>query len=266
MKRKIKVALGQFASTQGDVLYNVTKAEKFIYKAADIGADIICLPELFATGCSLDSLGDSIMKLSIENYSLIYERMSRAAGDNYINLIAPFAMVDEHKNIKNAAFLFSRSGELLEAYGKTHILGAERKYFTEGNALNAVKTDIGKIGMLISTDAYFPEAARTLCRKGADIIFVPSAIKAGDGNAWSLTISSRALENSLFVLGINGSGTEGDYKSAGRSMACSPEGEVILQMNSDADELFLCEIDLKKIEEARGEDCFINNLRPEIYQ
>jgi predicted amidohydrolase len=264
MKRKIKVALGQFASRQGDVLHNVMKAEKFIYKAADRGADIVCLPELFATGCNLDLYGDSIIKLSIENYKFIFERMSRAAEDNYINLIAPFVMVDEH-GLKNSSFLFSRRGELLEAYSKTHILGNEKKYFSEGNALNAVNTDIGKIGMMISKDACFPEAARTLCLKGADMIFVPSSTRVVDENAWNLIIPSRALENNMYVFGVNSAPTEGDFQLAGKSKACSPKGEVILQLKRGEDTLSICEIELEKIFEARSSAGYISNIRTEIY-
>jgi predicted amidohydrolase len=264
LKRKIKVAIGQFASIQGEVIHNIAKAEKFIYKAADRGADIICLPELFATGCNLDLFGDSIIKQSIENYKLIYERMSRAAGDNYINLIAPFAMVDEH-GLKNSSFLFSRNGELLDVYSKTHILGNEKKYFTEGNKLNAVKTDIGKIGMLISKDACFPETARTLCLKGADMIFISSSTRFENENAWNLIIPSRALEKNLFVFGVNSTATEGDLQLAGKSKACSPKGEIILQVGRDDDELSICEIELEKIVEARSSVGYISNIRTEIY-
>jgi predicted amidohydrolase len=264
LKRKIKVALGQLASRQGDVLHNIAKAERFIYKAADRGADIICFPELFATGCNLDFFGDNIVKQSIESYKLIYERMSRAAGDNYINLIAPFVMVDEH-GLKNSSFLFSRNGELLDVYSKTHIIGNEKRYFAEGEALNVVNTDIGKVGMLISKDACFPETARTLCLKGADMIFVPSSTRVENDNAWNIIIPSRALENNIFVFGVNSTAKEGDFQLAGKSKACSPKGEIILQMGRDDDELSICEIELEKIVEARSSVGFISNIRTEIY-
>jgi len=264
--RKIKVALGQFTSKIGDISYNVAKAEKFIYQAADNGADIICLPELFATGYNLNILSDSIISLSKENYEFIYKRMSKAAKDNYINLIAPFANLDENNNLYNSAFFFNRNGELLETYNKTHSFGLEKNYFTEGKSLKVFDTDIGKVGILICYDVGFPETARTLCLKGAQMIFIPSAWRIQDENAWNLNIPSRALENSLYTFGINRSGHEGDLHLFGRSKACAPSGEVILQMDYDSDEAAVCEIDLDNIEEIRNRNGYLRDRKTELYQ
>lgn len=267
MSIKVKVALGQITSIIGDVKYNVKKAGKFIAQAAGKGADIICLPELFATGYNLSILEDRAVSLSREYEEFISEEMSKAARDNNIYVIAPFGKYKEKENrIYNAAVLFDRSGDERGSFYKTHSFYLEKKYFTEGCEYPVFDTDIGKIGIMICYDAGFPEAARTLCLKGAEIIFIPAAWRIQDENAWLLNVPSRALENQLYTVGVNRSGYEGELHLFGKSMVCNPVGEVIMQMDYDSDEISVCEIDLDEIEECRSSAGYLADRKPEIYK
>lgn len=267
MGRKVKVALGQITSRISDVEYNVKKAVEFIVQAANKGADIICLPELFATGYNLSILEDKVISLSREHAKFICEEMSKAAKDNNIYVIACFGEVNETDNkVYNAAVLYDRSGDKLGSFHKTHAFALEKKYFSDGWQYPVFNTSIGKIGILICYDAGFPEAARTLCLKGAEIIFIPAAWRAQDENSWLLNIPSRALENQLFTIGVNRSGYEGELHLFGKSMACNPYGEVIIQMDYDADKVVVCEIDLDEVEKYRCGGGYLEDRKPEIYQ
>lgn len=267
MSRKVKVALGQFTSQLGDVEYNVKKAGEFIAQAAGKGADIICLPELFATGYNLSILGDKVVSLSREYGQFISDKMSKAARDNSIYVISSFGEVNESDNkVYNAAVLYDRSGDKLGSFYKTHAFALEKKYFNEGGQYPVFNTAIGKIGILICYDAGFPEAARTLCLKGAEIIFIPAAWRVEDENAWLLNIPSRALENQLYTVGVNRSGHEGDLHLFGKSMACNPFGEVIIQMDYDSDEIAVCEVDLDEVKKCRSGLGYLADRKPEIYQ
>ncbi|HYE82457.1 MAG TPA: nitrilase-related carbon-nitrogen hydrolase [Clostridia bacterium] len=267
MSGKIKVALGQFTSKLGDVEYNVKKAGQFIAQAANKGADIICLPELFATGYNLSILEDKVLTLSRKYDRLVSEEMSKAARDNSIYVIACYGEVNEADNkVYNAAVLYDRNGNKLGSFYKTHAFALERNYFAAGSQYPVFDTDIGKIGILICYDAGFPEAARTLCIKGAELIFIPAAWRAEDENAWLLNVPSRALENQLYTVGVNRSGYEGELHLFGKSMACSPLGQVILQMDYDSDEIAVCEVDLEEVEKCRLGWGYLIDRRPEIYQ
>jgi len=267
MSRKVKVALGQITSRIGDVEHNVKKAVEFIGQAANKGADIICLPELFATGYNLNILEDKVISLSREHVQFISDKMSKGAKDNNIYVIACFGEVKETDNkVYNAAVLYDRSGDKLGSFHKTHGFGLEKKYFAEGWQYPVFNTTIGKVGILICYDAGFPEAARTLCLKGAEIIFIPAAWKVQDENSWLLNVPSRALENQLYTIGVNRSGHEGDLDLFGKSMVCNPYGEVIMQMDYDADEVAVCEIDLDEVEKCRCGGGYLEDRRPNIYQ
>jgi len=267
MSRKVKVAVGQLTSKLGDVRYNVKKAVQFIAQAADKGADIICLPELFATGYNLSILKDEVLTLSRKYAGFISDELSKAAGDNGIYVIAAYGEINETDNkVYNAAVIFDRNGNKNGSFWKTHAFALEKDYFEVGSQYPIFDLDIGKVGILICYDVGFPEAARTLCLKGAEIIFVPSAWRVEDENAWLLNIPSRALENQLYTVGVNRSGREGDLHLFGKSMVCDPNGRVILQMDYDLDEIALCEIDLDEVEKCRLGWGYLKDRRPDIYQ
>ncbi len=267
MSKKVRVALGQITSRPGEVEYNVKKAGGFIAQAAAEGADIICLPELFATGYNLDLLGERIVSLSREYGRFISEEMSKAARDNNIYVIAAFGEVnDTDSKVYNSAVLYDRRGDKLGSFNKTHSFALEKNYFTEGRQYPVFDTDIGRIGIMICYDAGFPEAARTLCLKGAEIIFIPAAWRVEDENAWLLNVPSRALENQLYTVGVNRSGHEGCLHLFGKSMACSPFGKVIMQMAYDSDEIAVCEIDLDEIAKCRSGGGYLADRKPELYQ
>lgn len=267
MSRKIKVALGQMTSQIGDVDYNIQRAVEFIGQAANEGADIICLPELFVTGYNMNILKEKIITLSRQYYEIAIEKLAKAAMDNSIYVIAPLAEINEEENLAyNTAVLFDRNGKKVGSFNKTHNFYLEKKYFTEGCEYPVFETDFGKIGILICYDVGFPEAARTLCLKGAEIIFIPAAWRKQDENAWLLNVPSRALENQLFTFGINRSGYEGDLHLFGRSMGCNPLGEVIIEMDYDTDEVGICEIDLDQVEEYRRNWGYLKDRKPKIYK
>ena len=267
MIRKVKVALGQMTSKLGDVEYNVKKAVEFIRQAAHMDADIICLPELFATGYNLRVLKDEIKRLSCEYSQFIIKELSKSAKDNNIYVIAPFGIVEKtENNLYNAAVVFDSNGNNIGNYYKTHAFSLEKEYFVEGNQYNIFETNFGRIGILICYDVGFPEAARTLCLKGAEIIFIPAAWRIQDENAWLLNVPSRALENQLYTIGVNRSGFDEDVHLFGKSMVCNPDGKVEMQIEYDMDGVVVWEIDLNEVERCRSDGGYLADRKPEIYE
>jgi len=265
MSRLVRVALGQMESRLGDVIYNIEKAEHHIAEAAGAGADIVCLPELFATGYNLKVLRKQVVDLSRDYYELTISRMSAAAEKNKIYLIAPFGVPRNDKYIYNAAILFDSKGQQVGNYYKTHTFELEKQYFFESDDYWVFDTAFAKIGILICYDVGFPEAARHLCLKGAEIIFIPSAWRIEDKNAWFLNIPSRALENQLFTVGVNSCGREGNLHLFGKSMICNPWGHKCIELDYDRETTAVCTIDLGLIGKGRQEIGYLKDRRPEIY-
>jgi len=265
MPRTLKVAMAQMACKTGDVPHNVQKAETMIAQAAGWGAQIICLPELFATGYNLSILKEDMIHLSRENYAYIFSAMQNAARTHNLHIIAPFAYPADGDKLYNSAFLFDNKGNNTGIFSKSHAFEEEGAYFQIGDRYPVFKTALGNIGLMICYDAGFPEVARTLMRGGAELIFAPSAWRIQDLHAWHLNIPSRALENQLFTVGVNRSGREGDLHLCGSSMVCDPFGKVLKQMTIEEDGIAVCEIDLDRVREERAGGGYLMDLTPDKY-
>jgi len=231
MKQNINIAIIQMNSRVGDVEFNTRKAEAFIEQAAKQGAHVACLPELFATGYDMEALGRDIIDLSERYYGYIHEKMSEAAKWNKIHVIAPFGSKrSEMGPVYNAVQIFDDQGKEIGRYEKTHLWDLENLYFAEGTEYPVFKTKFGKIGILVCYDMEFPEAAEALRRKGAEILFAPAAWTAEFEHDWDMEYMKRAMENGLFVVGVNKAGDEGGMRFLGKGKIHDPLGNTLLQL------------------------------------
>lgn len=263
MARKVKIAIAQTISKLGDIVYNVEKSERYIRQAAKQHSDIICFPELFITGYNLELLKDNVISSSRKYHQFTYNKISQAAKTNKIHVIASFVDIKDDKSYI-MAILFGPDGEEIGHYYKSHGFAMDKKYFEQGTEYPVFQTSFGNIGILVCYDIGFPETARTLCLKGAEIIFIPSAWRIQEEHVWDLNIPSRALENQLFTVGVNRAGHEEDLHLFGRSKVCNPFGQVVFEMDYDTEELGICQIDLDEIKQYRSWGYLVDR-RPEIY-
>ena len=160
--------------------------------------------------------------------------------------------VKESELYYNAARLYDRSGRCAGEYRKAFAFGDEAHYFAKGGEFPVFDTDFGKIGILICYDIGFPEPSRHLCAAGAQIVFIPSAWRIQDENAWMLNVPSRALENQYFTAAVNHAGLFGDLRLFGRSFVCGPDGKPVLQLGYDQQMLGVCTVDLDCVAQLRG--------------
>lgn len=186
----------------------------------------------------------------------------------------------------NSAIVFEKDGEIAGKYRKMHIPDDpnfyEKFYFTPGDlGFNPIQTSLGKLGVMICYDQWFPEAARIMALKGAEILIYPTAIgwiedtdeeKQKQLNAWLGVQKGSAIANSLPVVAVNRVGfekapnSEKGIKFWGNSFVFGPQGEEIFKQN-DTDEI--CEvvkIDLKKCDEVRKWWPFLRDRRIENYK
>ncbi|MGN9164352.1 nitrilase-related carbon-nitrogen hydrolase [Tissierellaceae bacterium HCP3S3_D8] len=266
MERIVKVGIIQFESELGEIEKNVMKAVDLISEAAAKGANIVCLPELFATGYNLNILKEKIAKLSIEYYDYTMKKMSKAAKDNNVYVLASFGEIRDMPGIVyNSTILFDDEGNKTGSFAKSHLWALDRLYFKEGEEYPVFDTKYGKIGVVICYDLGFPETVRSLCLNGAEIVFVPAAWRIQDIDIWDLNIAQRALENILFTVGVNRVGMEGDLHLFGKSKVCNPRGTVISELPMDKEMIEVVTIDLEDVNKFRTEISYLRDRKPYIY-
>jgi len=275
--RIVKIALAQFGMSPSPAA-NLETAVSYIREAASKKADIICLPELFRTPyfcreerCATDYTeevpGEVGAVLSAEARAL---NIAIVAGSVYERT------ADGRRF--NTTLIFKKSGELAGTYRKVHIPHDpsfyERNYFEEGD-LGFKVFDLGfaRVGTLICYDQWFPEAARTLALKGAEIIFYPTAIACVDDlppvegdwqSAWETVQRGHAVANNVVVCPVNRVGREGDATFWGGSFICDAFGK-ILEKGSNTATLIISDVDLGHSLYTREGWGFFRSRRPDQY-
>lgn len=256
-----KIALAQFNSILMDVDSNIKKMLDMITRAADNGADIIVFPELFTTGYNLDLIEDRIFDLAETVDGSAVSAACRSARSNGIWVIVPMAFRVLDK-IFNSAVVIDNKGKVINVYHKNNLWDKEQKYFEYGNHdYRIYETDFGKFSVIICYDVDFPETSRTLAMKGAEIIFVPAAWATTHRNLWDIFLPSRALENTVYIAGVNRAGTEGEVVYFGDSKVYDPTGELIAKAGENTEEILYCDINVSTIPKIRKDFPYLKELR-----
>ena len=254
----------------------IDKHVEMIRKAAQDGAKIVCLQEIFYGPyfCAEQTTRwyDTTEKVPEGPTTQL---MMGLCKELHIAMIVPVYEVEEEGVYYNTAAVINDKGEYLGKYRKTHIPQVapgfwEKYYFRPGN-LGYPVFDLGfaKIGVYICYDRHFPEGARALGLNGAEIVFNPSATVAGLSEyLWKLEQPAHAAANGYFVGAINRVGTEAPWNIGefyGQSYFCDPRGQIFSQASRDQDEVLTADIDLDKIAEVRKTWQFYRDRRPDMY-
>ena len=256
---KVKLAATQMKCTW-EIKDNISKAKELINSAAKKGANIILIQELFQTpyfGIEYDEKIFSLAK-PFKNNSVINEMAELAKK---LNVVLPISYFEVENNAYyNAIAIIDADGKILGNYRKSHIPDGpgylEKYYFNPGDTgFKVWKTKFGKIGVGICWDQWFPEAARIMALKGAEILLYPTAIgdeprsKYDSSGAWQRVMQGHAAANVIPVVASNRIGTEtvqgqsnGFY---GSSFICDRSGLMLAEASRDKEEVITAEIDLK---------------------
>jgi predicted amidohydrolase len=253
-----KAALIQMRAVSGEVEGNRKSALRLVEKAAKAGARLAVLPELWPTGYHLSSLRFRELAETVRGETVSLFR--RIAADWRMALVVPFAEKDGGK-LYNSAAVIDSSGEVVGVCRKTFLWGREKEIFTPGpRSYPVFATSLGKIGVLICYDAEFPEPARLLGLKGADLIAVPSVWSIEAEPRWDIQLPARALDNTVFVLGANTTG-EG---SCGKSKLVAPDGRVQAEASGEGEEVLIGEVDLSLISRVRQRIPYWDDYDPSL--
>ena len=257
-----------------------------VEKASDLGADIVCLPELFLTRYFCQSEDTDCFDLAEPIPGPATDRFCREAKKRGVFIVCPLFEKRASGVYHNSLVLINSAGEICGIYRKMHIPDDpgyfEKFYFTPGDTgFSCFETGFAKIGTLICWDQWYPEAARIVSLKGADMIFYPTAIgwrtdedecsKNTQIEAWKTIQRAHAISNGIYVAVVNRVGFEewgGNGEGInfwGNSFVCDPEGVVISEASGEKEEIILVDINLQKLEETRRNWPFLRDRRIDAY-
>jgi N-carbamoylputrescine amidase len=279
--RKVKVAATQM-SCSSNIDENISKAEKFVREAADKGAQIILLQELFETPyfCQKEKSDYYIYATEVEQNKAI-NHFKKIAKE--LKVVLPISFYEKKNYARyNAIAIIDADGEVLGTYRKSHIPdgpGYEEKfYFNPGDTgFKVWKTRYGKIGVGICWDQWYPEAARCMTLMGAEMIFYPTAIgsEPQDGSIdskdhWQACMLGHAAANLIPVIASNRVGIEEDDDSKitfyGSSFIAGPQGNKIVEADRNKETVLVAEFDLDQLETQRIEWGIFRDRRPDLYK
>jgi N-carbamoylputrescine amidase len=277
----ITVAATQMACTwDGDA--NLRRAEDMVRDAASQGAQIVLLQELFETPYFCMEESERFFELAspvLENPTVHWAREMAAE----LNVVLPVSLFERANNaLFNSIVMIDADGAILGTYRKTHIPDspgyAEKYYFNPGDSgFQVWQTRYGTIGTLICWDQWFPEAARILALKGAELILYPTAIGSWpnreDTDAlchWQTVMRGHAAANIVPVVASNRIGVEeGEANSLrffGSSFVSDHTGQILQTASEDRQEIVVQELDLNAATDYRLSWNLFRDRRPEMYR
>jgi N-carbamoylputrescine amidase len=284
--RKIKVGLVQQSNTES-IAANKEKLAKNIATCAEQGAQLIVLQELH----------DSLYFCQTEDTNRfdLAESIPGAATDFYSKLASKHGIVLVTSLFEkrapglyhNTAVVFDSDGSIAGKYRKMHIPDDpayyEKFYFTPGDlGFTPINTSLGKLGVLVCWDQWYPESARLMALRGAELLIYPTAIgwessdtddeKDRQRQAWMISQRAHAVANGLPVISVNRVGWEPDPSGQtngitfwGSSFVAGAQGELLHQSASDSEENVVVEVDIERSEQVRRWWPFLRDRRIDAY-
>jgi len=240
---------------------NINKALGILEKSE---VELIVLPELFSTGYNFSNINE--LKSVAEDIPTGYttKKLIEISLQKNMCIIAGIAE-KYHGALYNSAAIVN--GHRVGVYRKIHLFMNEKRLFTQGNKFTVFQVNGINIGVMICFDWYFPESARTLMLKGADIIAHPSNLLLPYGPD---VMKLRSLENGVFTITANRIGDENGIHFIGMSQITDNKGNILYRASSDSEEVKILDINpvmardknltpLNNILSDRKEDCYISS-------
>ena len=266
---------------------NIERNTESIKALAERGAQLIVMSELHDSlyFCQTENVENFDLAVQIPSYRTDhYASLAREFG---VVIVASFFERRAPGLSHNTAVVFDSDGSIAGKYRKMHIPDDpayyEKFYFTPGDiGFKPIETSIGKLGVLVCWDQWYPEAARIMALSGADVLIYPTAIgwessdsddeKRRQRDAWTIIQRSHAVANGLPLISVNRTGHEADPSGQtagirfwGSSFACGPQGEIIARASDDKPERILCDISLSRSEQVRRWWPFLRDRRIDAY-
>ena len=286
MSKILKVGIIQQSNT-ADIPQNRANLISKIQKLSHEGAELVVLQELHDSlyFCQVESTDNFDLAVSLTDSECNeYATVAKECG-----IVLVTSMFEKRATglYHNTAVVYEKDGSVAGKYRKMHIPDDpayyEKFYFTPGDmGFEPIRTSVGKLGVLVCWDQWYPEAARLMALRGADMLIYPTAIgwestdtdaeKSRQQNAWQTVQRGHAVANGLPVISVNRVGHEPDPSGLtngiqfwGYSFVAGPQGEILYQAPSDTEIETIVEIDIERSEQVRRWWPFLRDRRIENY-
>lgn len=247
--KSLETALIQASPELGDKEANLKKMSKFV-KGTE--ADLFLFGELYLTGYMCKDL---FPKLAEDLHGPSVKEASRIVKKSGANIIFGMPERDEETGVIYNSCIYVASGGDVISYRKLYPANfgpfEELQYFRRGNELTVVDTDVGRIGLMICYDTFFPEVAKGLALRGAHILACISAAPATSKPLFDKVIPARAVENTCFFLYSNIVGTELNVVFQGGTQAIGPRGEELGKATDFEEDVVRCSVNLEDVKVAK---------------
>ena len=263
-----------------DRLHNVERLCDGMCDLARRGAELVVLQELHNTlyFCDLEDVSRFDLAEPIPGPSTdIYGRIAKECG---VVLVTSLFEKRATGLYHNTAVVFEKDGSIAGKYRKMHIPDDpgyyEKFYFTPGDlGFHPIQTSVGRLGVLVCWDQWYPEAARLMALGGADILIYPTAIgfdpadtpeeQQRQRQAWQLVMRGHAVANGLPVVAVNRVGEELNQRFWGSSFICGPQGEMYYEASENEEESIIVDVDMSRSELVRRWWPFLRDRRIDSY-
>jgi N-carbamoylputrescine amidase len=283
----LKIGMVQQACT-ADIETNKQRMAEGVRECAAKGAQLVVLQELHNSlyFCQVENVDNFDLAEPIPGPSTSF--YGQLAAELGIVLVTSLFERRATGLYHNTAVVFDTDGSVAGKYRKMHIPDDpayyEKFYFTPGDlGFQPIETSLGKLGVMVCWDQWYPEGARLMAMRGAELLIYPTAIgwestdtaeeKARQQGAWQTVMRGHAVANGLPVIAVNRvghepdpSGQTGGIQFWGHSFVAGPQGEIVAQAGDEAPECIVVEIDLERSEQVRRWWPFLRDRRIDAYE
>jgi len=239
--------------------YDPTDIERLKKVLSDLEG-ITCFPECFALGRSGVETLQYLNRVSDETKSIV-----EAVKETGKTVILP--LIEKHPVMRNRFYNTTcviHNGDVIGTYKRVVIHPMEKPFIQSGKEFPVFELDDITFGILICFEIAFPELTRVIALKGVSVIFVPASAPKESDYLWEARLKARAIDDQLFVVGVNRCGEIGNEQYLGKSMVVSPRGEVIYACKNE-EEIASVELDLDEIIKERGSEPTFSEFEIVVY-
>lgn len=263
----MRIALIQMNSRTAARDENVERACQYIAEAARQKPDVIVLPEFFNTEYFPQYRDLRYMDYAEADDGYTQTRIKAEALQHGVHIVSTIFEIARPGLYYDTAMLITPDGEIAGKYRKVHpaaLLSLEKIYFRGGSSFPVFRIGEWTLGFSICYDNLFPESCRCLALQGAELIIAPYATPIGD--PWENFLSTRALENGVFLAACNHVGREGEWQMSGKSMVIDPLGKILVKANDSSEEIVTVEFHREQVIQARRRFPLFRDRRPDAYR
>jgi len=267
--KSVKLALCQIR-TETDFGATMDKAARMVREAAQNGAQIVMLPEMF----NCPYAREYFRSFAARGHAASVRAMSSWARENRVLLVGGSVPESEDGKLYNTCFVFDEEGRQIARHRKAHLFDVdipgmrffESHSFAAGDAVTVFDTRWGRMGAAVCFDVRFPELFRAMTERGAKLVFLPAQFNQKTGpRHWELLLRARASDNQFFVAGCAAAKYEGfSYECWGHSTVVDPFGMVTASCD-ESEQILYAELDFAQVDEARRQIPTLSVLREDLY-